>query len=108
MPASSRVILRASASIKPQVNSAVGCRSEVVPLTMIPRSAAAFLSIDALTIPVVTRSFSFGSRIFAFERVAKSLYLQAGTQAIPVGHGQSYILIVVENRKPHTRIRVSE
>src|SRR3977135_1312424 len=121
MLASSRGMLRASDRIKPHVSSAVGCRSESVPQTTIPRSAAAFKSIDALTMPVVTRSPSFvrrshsgrrhaglGNGVFARERIVKCLYLDAGTQAVPVGHRQRRFLIVVENRKPHIRVKSSD
>lgn len=43
-------------------SSAVGWEPPDVPHTVTPRSLAAATSIDALRLPVVTISFSFGSR----------------------------------------------
>ena len=53
-------IPRARESISPQVNSAVGYPRPRVPQTVIPRPAAAPTSMEALRMPVVTRSLRSG------------------------------------------------
>ena len=112
--------------MSPQVSSTVEEDTTSVPQTKIPRSAAAFRSIEALRTPVVTRSFSLPSRssnalrkgvrsrmatmiskslqslgqgVLIAERVVKYLDGDGGTEALPVGHLQSHFLIVVENGK---------
>ena len=53
---------RASERISPKASSAVGYGSPEVPQTVTPRSAAAFMSMEALRMPAVMRSLSLGRR----------------------------------------------
>ncbi len=54
---------RVSARISPQVSSAVEVALPPVPQTVTPRAAAAAVSMAAFVMPVVTSSFSRGSRL---------------------------------------------
>ena len=62
----SYVIFLATSKINPHASSAVGYGRPRVPLTIIFRSEAAFMSIDAFLIPVVTINLKLGRLVSTF------------------------------------------
>src|ERR1700732_5069023 len=127
MPASSPTMFRVNAKISPQQSSIVGYGSIPVPETTIPRSIAAFTSIDALRMPVVIKSCNFESRsssdrgkrvrsriattisksraleyrVLIGKGVVKSLQYDRGPKAGPISHRTRRPVVVIEYCKSH-------